>query len=186
MNAQTIAEHEAGHAVIQWFVGWGKDIEYIQMTQVVGGVTGGTMKIPVPDRKTYCDKRIARRKLLVLLAGAATTDDPASQHNSEACRVLSVLFGICRITWNNGTGLAVVQKQPNDLLQSANDICKEIVRHESVRTAIQQIAQRLLEAVPDANGVCRVESHVVLEVCQQECQELQKHNEWTAWLDGEE
>ena len=81
MDPRTVAIHEAGHAVMQWFVGWEADLQFIQMRRVDGGVEKSFMKIPVPDRTTYADERVARRKLLVLLAGAATTDDPTAQHN---------------------------------------------------------------------------------------------------------
>jgi len=79
MDPETIALHEAGHAVMQWFVGWEADLQFIQMQRVDGGVQKSFMKTSTPNRKTYSDIQVARKKLLVLLAGAATTDDPAAQ-----------------------------------------------------------------------------------------------------------
>lgn len=38
MVPKTIAAHEAGHAVLQWLVGWEADLQYIQMRRVEQGV----------------------------------------------------------------------------------------------------------------------------------------------------
>ena len=144
MDLRTVAIHEAGHAVMQWFVGWEADLQFIQMRRVDGGVQDIFMEISIPDRTTYADERVARRKLLVLLAGAATTDDPADQHNqsdfNEVCRVLNFLFQ-CPITWKPGIGVAVIQVEPNLLLQHANATCNAIVRDPLIRNGIEVVAR---------------------------------------------
>jgi hypothetical protein len=158
------------------------------MQRVDGGVANSFVKVSVPDRKTYADERIARRKLLVLLAGAATTDDPAAQHNesdfTEACFVLNSLFK-CPITRKPGMGVTVTQEAPNQLLQTANEVCKSIVRHDSIRSAIEAVTGLLLESEPEEDGVCRVYRNTIVEVCQHECGAMRTQNEWSTWIDAE-
>lgn len=186
MNPNTVSVHEAGHAVMQWLVGWEADCHYIQMERVEGGVINGFMKIPPPDRECYRELGTAKRKLLVLLAGAATTDDPAAQHNQldfqEACFVLNFLFAV-RIGWKNGTGVEVTQPGPNALLQEANMWCKAIVREKPVRAAVDRLADELLRATPNDKGICRVMNPEIIEICEQSCgSAIREQNSWSAWI----
>jgi hypothetical protein len=185
MDPRTVAIHEAGHAVMQWFVGWEADLQFIQLRRVDGGVQDSFMKILTPDGTSFSDERVARRKLLVLLAGAATTDNPADQHNrsdfNEVCMVLSILFQY-RIVWKPEMGVAVVQEEPNILLQDANAMCNAIVRDPLIRNGIDVVARQLLVAECDADGVCRVCGDDIVETCRRECAAIRTQNEWSTWL----
>ncbi len=171
---------------MQWLVGWESNLEFIQMRPTGPDVVDqGGMKIKPPDRSTYNDDGVARRKLLVLLAGAATTDDPDAGHNKEdfeeACRVLYVRFGK-GITWNAGAGVEVVQGEPNDLLQKANSACKKIVTCQPVRAAIQAIAALLLKAVTDETGFQKVTRDEIVQICQEKCGNIRSENLWPGWI----
>lgn len=187
MDPRTVAIHEAGHSVMQWLVGWEADLKFILMRRVEGGVIDGYMRAPSTGKSASTDKRVGRRKLLVLLAGAATTEDPAAQHNqkdfNDACFVLSALFQR-RINWKPGSGVEVMEQEPNVFLQLANETCKSIVRQPSIRNAIEAVAELLLIADCDVGGVCSVGRDQIVKVCQRECGNIRTQNEWSIWLDA--
>jgi len=186
MDAQTIAIHEAGHAVMQWLVGWESDLEFIKMRPTEPNVVDkGGMKIKPPDRLKYKDDGVARRKLLVLLAGAATSNNLDAQHNkedfTEACHVLADRFGE-KIGWKPGAGVEVVQVEANDLLQEANSACKQIVAHRLVREAIDAIAALLFKAKTDLTGFQKVIRDEIVQICQQTCGSIRSENLWPGWI----
>lgn len=187
MNPSVVAHHEAGHAVMQWMVGWESEMEFIQMQRVAGGVVNCFMKVPSPNFANYSVESFARRQLLVLLAGAATTDNPRDRHNKGdfdmTCLVLSFLFSR-PISWKPGIGIAVVEESPNFLLQAALETCMAIVWHELIQRAIRAVAERLLNSEPDERGVCRIYRDEVVEICQDECASLRMQNEWGSWMDA--
>ena len=186
MDAQTIAIHEAGHAVMQWLVGWESDLEFIQMRPTGPDVVDkGGMKVKPPDRLKYRDDGVARKKLLVLLAGAATTNNLDAQHNkedfTEACHVLADRFGE-KIGWRPGTGVEVIQAEANDLLQEANSACNQIVAYPLIREAIEAIAALLLKAETDATGFQKVTGDAIVQICQQTCGDIRSEDLWPGWI----
>ena len=65
-DPKQVTAHEAGHAVMQWFVGWESKLDKIQMSPVDGRATDGIMIAKSPELDTLS---AIRSRLLVLLAG---------------------------------------------------------------------------------------------------------------------
>ena len=188
MSPEKIALHEAGHAVMQWLVGWEDDCKFIQMRRVEGGVIESFMKATPPDPVRYKHEAdTVKKRLLVLLAGAATTDDMRAQHNEgdfhDIRGVLAVHFG--GLNWNPRRGLEIVDPLPNALLQEANRQCREIVRLSDIQKCTAAVSEALLQAEPDSEGYCRLPMQDVVKLCLRFCDPaIGKQGNWFNWIHG--
>ena len=92
MNAEIVARHEAGHAVMQWLVGWEDALRSIQIRRVEDGVEWANTDIARPGN--YADRRVTRRRVLMLMAGAAATDD-LTAHNEKDFHYIQMALASC-------------------------------------------------------------------------------------------
>lgn len=189
MDPRTVAVHEAGHAVLQWFVGWEDVLEFVQMRRVDGGATDGGTKVTPPPLSSYSDIRVARKRLLMLLAGGATADDINARHDRGDWENMQFVFGgFFRAPFLQIVGPESVHlkdEKQDAFLQDVIAKCNEIVRDARVRRAIEALAGKLLRADPDGDGVGRLSKDDVVRICEQECGGLRNDNPWSAWLAGE-
>lgn len=207
MDIELAATHEAGHAVMQWFVG----LELGPLEMTIQGTTASKAstccpRVPLP---TLSD---LRKRLLVLLAGNATTLErwPDSWNDAGDWKdILSALKDYLKldtITWIINAGKTPLERflkscEPPKLevdnrktdnpkatsaLQDAIVRCREIFAHPPIREAVGMVAAAFLAAPRGDGGLVQLEGREAVEICEAVVgQEFRITNPWSAWIAGE-
>ncbi|KKL97520.1 hypothetical protein LCGC14_1833640 [marine sediment metagenome] len=188
-NPRHFATHEAGHAVIQWFVGWESELKKIQMRLVEGGATDAIMHVIPPEVQTLS---AARSRLLVLYAGSVASNTRFSTNWSDfhkdwnlALTVTASYLKLHNLEWCPSDGWSVKNREANAILQDTWIKADEIVNHSTLVTTIDAVATLLFDAQPDGKGLCVIYGPEVTDTCERLFgPELRHNNQWSHWLNG--
>jgi hypothetical protein len=208
MDIELAATHEAGHAVMQWFVG----LELVALEMTVDGTNASKPstccpRVPLP---TLSD---LRKRLLVLLAGNAVTLERWSDNWNDAGDwrdILSALreyLKLDTIAWIINDGKTPLERflkhrephkcgvdnrktdnpEANSALQDAIVRCREIVAHPPIREAVGKVAVAFLAAPRRDGGLVQFEGREAVVICEAIVgQEFRITNSWSAWIAGED
>lgn len=179
----SVAKHEAGHAVVQWFVGWEDQIDRIEMRWIGDQATDGAMK-PVP--KYASGLGALRAFLLILWAGAATTGkNDFDKDLRQMILAMRPYLGFPPIGIASINPVRLEPDEADALLQDARMRASEVVRFPPVAAAIDAVARQLCEAQPDEIGYVHVSGVEIVATCNAHCDEAaRRQNEWLDWLAG--
>ncbi|HAW27482.1 MAG TPA: hypothetical protein DCY03_05085 [Planctomycetaceae bacterium] len=181
------ATHEAGHAVMQWLVGWvpgAVEITTDDENRVTRAVTDNSR----PASYTLPN---FRKRLLVVFAGVSATrgkwpnrknDEFDWQNAGEALvKFLGITIEIVGSDFSQ-----FKDEKANQLCQTAIEICEEIVNHDLFQGAVDQIVQGLIELEPDDKNKRRLVSSETVSICEN-CigEEFQAKNQWSGWMEGQ-
>lgn len=187
MDVEVAAIHEAGHSVMQWFVGW--EPKDVQMTVVGSNATNVTAECSCPGLES---KSTVRKRLLVLLAGNAATLErwPESNNNwgdwLDILRAIQLHFRRPDVAkWFNGDGMTLRDTEANALIQTARIKSEEMVANLLIRHAISKVGNAFASAGPGPDGMTRLSGVVIVAICEAEIgNEFRNTNPWTDWLAG--
>jgi hypothetical protein len=183
MRTELAVVHEAGHAVMQWFVGW--DLKGLQMKVQESNATDVGCRCPSPSLNTTSD---IRKRLLVLLAGQAATkrDWPESWNNRRDWDF--VLLALSRF-FQRPTELdgALYPTDPvaRVLVETADRKCAEIVAHCSIRRAIDTVAEAFAACKAEESGVVCLSALDAVRICESVVgSKFRLDNPWSDWIAG--
>lgn len=207
MDVGLAATHEAGHAVIQWFVGL--ELGALQMTVQDGNASKPSTCCPRLPLPTLSD---LRKRLLVLLAGNTVTLERWSDSWNDSRDwdyMLSALrehLKLDEIAWVKIEGKTPLERlkkhfepqkrevehrktdnsDANLALQDAIARCREIVAHPLIREAVGKLAAAFIAAPPGEDGVTRLDSPAAVAICEAVIgEDFRASNPWSAWIAGE-
>jgi len=207
MEIELAATHEAGHAVMQWFVGL--ELGAMEMTAEGANASKASTCCPRVPLVTLSD---LRKRVLVLLAGNAVTLErwPDSWNDAGDWRdVLSALrehHKLDTIAWTINDGNTPLERflkhrephkrevdnrktdnpKANAALQDAMVRCREIFAHPPIREAVGKVAAAFLAAPRGDGGLVQLEGREAVEICEAVVgQEFRITNPWSAWIAGE-
>jgi len=208
MDIELAATHEAGHAVMQWFVGL--ELGALEMTVEGTNASKASTCCPRVPLPTLSD---LRKRLLVLLAGNAVTQArwPDSWNDeedwSDMRRALKEYLKLDNIAWiiiDGTTPLERFQNQrkpyqpevenrktdnpeANSAMQEAIVRCRKIVAHARIRQAVDKVAAAFLAAPRGDDGLVQLEGHEAVAICEEVIgDEFRTTNPWSAWIAGED
>lgn len=186
MDIDVAATHEAGHAVLQWLVGW--PAGDLQMT-----VNGSTATLPSTDcsyPEPHDTVSAVRKRLVVLLAGEEATRRkwPEASHNRHDFEQMQAAIRwylkIERTGWIPGTGLKIDPPEANDLLQEAISTAGQLIGDPLVSRAIDAVAAEFSRAELDVDGKARLSASAVESICERVIgDEFRRANQWLEWLE---
>lgn len=187
MEIELAAVHEAGHSVMQWFVGW--EPKVLQMTIVGSTATNVATECPCPGLESTS---AVRKRLLVLFAGNAATLDrwPESSNNwGDWQDVLKAIQGHFRkpdvSKWFAADGMVLRDTEANDLLQTARLKTDEMMRSPILRRAINKVATAFAAADPCPDGITRLSGATAVAICEEEIgHDFRNTNPWADWMAG--
>lgn len=174
MNKEHAAIHEAGHAVMQWFVGWGADLEFIKI-RVKGAdksvwESPGYMKALEPCVKS---KSSACSRLLVLYAGNAVSNNHFGKEMYDIDgdwnliqKAVGLHFAPETATPVGGTVTRFREDYAQALNHRAINITCEIVKNDLFMETVRAVASRLIDQEPDHESWCKLSGHAILEICE--------------------
>ena len=184
MDIEIVAVHEAGHAVMQWFVGWVPKGIYV--TGSGANVTKAETECPAPELSS---KSAIPKKLLVLLAGNEATRKqwPNSMNNmgdwQDIMTAVRLYFGWSSYDWKREHGMALTDPEANRLLQDARVKTTEILENGPVRAAVDQIAATLKSLTPDSDRNTTIAQAEIAAICEQNIgNEFREANPWVDWM----
>lgn len=187
MEVELAATHEAGHAVIQWLVGW----EVIALLMTVEGANASNVSARCPH-PPLDNLSAFRKRLLVLFAGTEATQDrwPGSMNDwgdwHQARSAAQAFFQRPNgITWYPADGRSLRDTEVNTAIQDGLAKCGEVVGHPSIREAIVRIARLFAATPPAAGGKVTLPGSEAIAVCQEHIGEaFRTENPWAGWIAG--
>lgn len=187
MEIELASVHEAGHAVVQWLVGW--EPKGLQMTVIEGNATKVHAVCPHPSLDT---KSAVRKRLLVLFAGNAATlrKWPESWNDwgdwQDALKAIYLHFQRPDVSkWFVVDGKKLRDPEADELLQAAMLKSKEIVDHPQIRPAIERIAVAFADSKPDFDGTVQHPGAEIVAICEADIgKAFQEMNPWSEWIAG--
>ncbi len=186
MKVELAAMHEAGHSVMQWFVGR----EVLSLSMIVRETEAIDPNSHCPQPKSFELLSEIRRWLLMLYAGRTATQLqwPGCTHDkkdfSYACIGLNAHFKTM-VSSDLSGNWAVIDPKQNELLQSAICVCEEIIAHQLVRRAIDAIGTLVIKTVPPDDGTIHLTSNEIVRICETiVTNEFRLNNQWTPWIAG--
>ena len=186
MEIMIAAIHEAGHSVMQWFVGW--EPRGLHMTIKDSQAIDPYSTCPTPDLRPLS---AIRRRLLVLLSGQQATirQWPNSLNNFGDLRDMMYAFDAYfgsptpRISMDFRSGFKFSMQQANEMHLEASERCCEIVDHPRIRDAIDEVANRFSNLSPDVDGRVHMSELEVVEICRTVIgDEFRSDNPWSNWM----
>jgi hypothetical protein len=207
MDRELAATHEAGHAVMQWFVGL--ELGVLEMMMEGTNATKPSTCCPRIPLPTLSD---LRKRLLVLLAGNAVTQEqwPDSWNDrgdwGDMLCALKEYLKLDNLAWIIIEGTTAVERflnsrkpqkpgvenrkvdndEANSLLQDAIPRCREIIAHPTIREAVGKVAAAFIAAPPSEDGVTRLEGPAAIEICKAVVgEEFRVNNPWVTWIADE-
>ncbi len=190
LDLKHAAIHESAHAVLLWLVGWGSDLERIQMRLVNGGAEDPAMKADLPPPT---DPSVLRSTLLVLFAGSAAStahfgkcmkDIDKDWH--KAAGAVAIHYHSTRLEALLPPRIGFKDPEINSLVQRAIEQAGKIVCNTSVKAAINAVAELVLKATPNQDGLCIVPGTEIIAVCEQILGTMtQQDNPCGNWIAGE-
>ena len=79
----------------------------------------------------------------------------------------------------------LIDTEQDEVLQTAISKCDEIVAHESVRKAIDEVGNLIVEITPDQNEKVFLPGSEVIHVCEEFIGiEFRRVNQWKNWIAG--
>lgn len=186
MEIELAAVHEAGHSVMQWFVGW--EPGALQMKVANSDATNVTAECSSP---TLESTSTVRKRLLVLFAGNAATLKrwPDSINNwgdwQDILKAIQLHFRRPDVSkWFACDGMKLTDIEANDLLQAATRKTDEMMNNTVIRRAIDKIAAAFVSAL-GVDGIARLSGDTVIAICEREIgNEFRKSNPWVDWMAG--
>lgn len=186
MDVELAATHEAGHAVMQWLVGW--EVIELLMTVRDANASQVSARCPCPGVETTSG---LRKRLLMLFAGnQVTLARWADKWNDwgdwqDALKALGQHFQR-PINWLVRDGKKLQDAEADGALQASIKKCEEIVADLRFRAAVTQIAAEFAGVAPDASDVVRLGGSRAVEICEAAIgHEFRIANPWSAWIAGE-
>jgi hypothetical protein len=77
-------------------------------------------------------------------------------------------------------------QEANSLLEDAREMARQIVNYPQLVAAITAVADLLLQAAPDEDGMCVVPAVEIIAACERTCgSAVRRANPWSSWLRGE-
>lgn len=188
MQIDLAAVHEAGHAVMQWVVGW--ELKGLHMTVRDGNATEAAAecpKVPLQSRSAI------RKRLVVLFSGNDATRErwPTSENNQQDWYdALGAIHAHCQrkgaADWVPSNGYALADTEANDRLLESMIKTKEIVKHPAIRKAIDRLADVFAKTSPDAEGRVFLSGTDAVSICEEELgKDFLSVNPWSDWLAGQ-
>jgi len=189
LDQQHAAIHEAVHSVMQWSVGWGEGLRFIQMRRVAGGVDLAKTKAKRPAPTTLST---IRSTLVVLFAGTAALTDhfgmwmhDIDEDWREASIAVATYFAPRTLEMHIDNRVGYKDPEADSLVQSARAKSDMVVRLPPVSEAIRAVADLLINAASDDAGFCRVQAAQILAVCERVCgRDFPEKNDLVPWLRG--
>lgn len=183
------AIHEAGHAVVLWFVGWGEDLKWIRIRRVDGSAELARMKF---NRRAPKSLSAIRSTLLVLFAGAAASDEHFGEPKRdidddwrEAKHAVAEYYTPRTVKMRTDNRVGCEDPEAHALVMESLDRVNEVVRYPRVKAAIHAVADLLLDATPDQDGICTLPSTDVISVCERVCgATIRQQSPLTHWIAG--
>jgi hypothetical protein len=183
VDPEHIAYHEAGHAVMQWLVGWDADLRFMQMRRVPDGATEGGTNAKTPVCKSLSS---LRKRLVFLCAGSSAASKKLGHETKDfdtdyddVCKALAQHF--VKISKFPELG-------PPEAKQAFEEaICKtnELFEVPEIWMCIQAVAELLLSAKPAADGLCVVQAADIFSTCERICgPQFRGNHQSAAWLSG--
>lgn len=182
-----VATHEAGHAVMQWLVGW-EPGEVEVTTDDQNGVTHAITQNSHPTSYTLSN---FRKRLLVVFGGVSATrgrwpGQKNDQYDWQNAGAALYLFLNRKITTVGGDFRNFQDEEANNLCKEAIEICEKIVDHQLLQSAIGQMAQVLVSLKPDNDSKRRLKSSETVSICEDYIgNEFQAKNQWSDWIEGQ-
>ena len=168
IDLEVAARHEAGHAVMYWYVGLATDMECIRLDFPGGKFVGGQVKAKPLDVFRCKNSAYARRQLLILMGGALGNDDPQLAYNaSDFTKIKLVLAALfCEeINSHPKDGLAVKNPTPNAFLQDAANVANQLFALSEIAQRVGSVATLLAKNPPDRHGVIVLPKQTILDCC---------------------
>ncbi len=185
MEIELAATHEAGHAVMQWLVGW--EVIELQMTVSDSNATKAFTRCPNSSLDIPSD---LRKRLLVMFAGNAVTLRKWAGRWNDRGDWLDVGLAFFRhfkrpIKWVPMEGKAVKDAEANAVMQTALAYCNEIVAHPAISPATERIAWAFMAGTPNERGVVLLPGAKAVSICQAEIGDVfRQTNPWAEWIAG--
>ncbi len=187
MNIELATMHEAGHAVMQWLVGW-ENIG-LQMTVFDLEASHVSARCPYPSLDTMS---ALRKRLLVLFAGNTATRQRWPNSNNDWGDWQDILRAVqdhfqrpLGIKWIVADGRVLQDVEANDVMQAAMSNCAEIVAQPLIQEAMVRIATAFASVIPGENGTVRLDGGDVVSACEAVIgQEFRAKNPWSKWIAG--
>lgn len=186
MDVELAATHEAGHAVMQWLVGW--EVLELLMTVRDANASQVSARCPCPGVESTSD---LRKRLLVLFAGnQVTLERWAGKWNDwgdwqDVLKALGQHFKR-PINWIVSDGKMFRDGEADRVVQYSINRCEAIVADARFKAAVSQIAVEFAGASAGANEVVRLDGSRAVESCIAIIgDEFRQANLWSAWIAGE-
>ncbi|XZE35741.1 hypothetical protein SH501x_001281 [Pirellulaceae bacterium SH501] len=187
MEIELAAVHEAGHAVMQWLVGW--EVKGLQMTVVDANASKAAAECPRPS---LASKSALKKRLLVLLAGNAATRQrwPDSENNwgdwTDILKAIGAHFGRPEASkWFTADGMSLRDTDANEVLQAAMLKTDEMMNESMLRCAIDRVAAAFVSTAPGSDGVIWLSGADAISICEVEIGiEYRDSNPWSEWMAG--
>lgn len=186
MEIALAAIHEAGHSVMQWFVGWVPGEMFLDVKR--NNATTAKSSCPHPTVETAS---AVRKRLLVLFAGRIATQArwPGSANDKDdwgdARKALLAHLQRQGCTfWLPNDGLSLRDVQANAFVQSAREKCVEIIETPLIRAAIDEIGSILANLAQNVNGRVSLTGKDVIVHCEGRIgTEFRNSHPWKDWIE---
>lgn len=167
IDLMTAITHEAGHCVMQWFVGREQNGFAFEVDH--GQAINPSSYCPAPYEAGQ-SKSSVRKSVLVYYAGRAATqnDWPGSHHDAadfdEACYALAKHFSTVSQKLNGQW--EVNEPEVNEFLQNTITLCNELIENANILCAIQHVVGIAVMSKPRDSEASEFRGRIEVTGCQ--------------------